>query len=155
ADIYGLGATAYHLLAGRPPFAGETAFEIMASRARAAVPELPPHLAPASTWLLRAMLEPDRGRRLRTYGELLDRIDALLGRAPRAGRASRAGTTKRRWWIAAGLLALAAAGGATFALTRSHRGDAVERSALVMHEAGERQMLFDGKSFAGWQSLKG
>ena len=51
ADIYALGGVAYFMLTGRPPFQGETAFEVMMAHARDAVappstlrPEIPADL---------------------------------------------------------------------------------------------------------------
>ena len=50
-DIYGLGAVAYFMLTGRPPFLGETAMEVMVAHARDPVTP-PSQSAPASppTW---------------------------------------------------------------------------------------------------------
>ena len=45
ADIYSLGAVAYFLLTGRPPFLGESALEVMIAHTRDAV--IPPSVHPA------------------------------------------------------------------------------------------------------------
>lgn len=62
ADVYSLGVCLHEMLCGRPPFAGETAAELLGQHLLAPVPALPPHHA---AWqpLLHAMLAKDAGRR--------------------------------------------------------------------------------------------
>ena len=50
-DVYALGATLFHLLAGRPPFLGESAVEIITHHLQTAPPDprqLVPSLRPAT-----------------------------------------------------------------------------------------------------------
>jgi hypothetical protein len=76
ADIYSLGATAYHALVGRPPFRGRTVWEIMASK-------LAPTrlsfagMSPDSAALIQAMIATERGHRIQSYEDLITRIDRL------------------------------------------------------------------------------
>ena len=65
ADIYGLGATLYHLLSGRPPFPGRTPFEVM--RGHLDQPVIP-----------LASLRPDVSPRLAAT------IESCLNKDPRA-----------------------------------------------------------------------
>lgn len=44
-DIYSLGVTAYHMLAGQPPFKGETAFELALQHVQSEAPPLGKHRA--------------------------------------------------------------------------------------------------------------
>ncbi|MEM6798510.1 MAG: serine/threonine-protein kinase, partial [Planctomycetota bacterium] len=82
ADIYALGATVYHMVAGEPPFAGRSMMKVFAAKmAGEAAPleGLPEEVSPASHQLLREMLATRPGDRPESYDELLDRIGDLLG----------------------------------------------------------------------------
>ena len=118
ADVYGLGATLYHLLTGRPPFEGnaaETIRQVIAdepARVRAVRPEVPPDL---EAIVVRAMDKaPDR--RYASATELADDLGRFLQGLPvkarrltpwrRAGRW--AGRNRRRLAAAAGAVLVAA-----------------------------------------------
>ncbi|HET8680814.1 MAG TPA: protein kinase, partial [Micromonosporaceae bacterium] len=58
-DIYALGATAYHCLAGRPPFAGDSAVEIALRHLDAEPPPLPPEVPEPVQALVRRALAKD------------------------------------------------------------------------------------------------
>ena len=80
SDLYSLGVTAYHLLTGRPPFEGATAFEVASRHVgtpvpslRAARPEVPATLAAAVTRLLAKRPE----ERYQTAAELLADLDRV------------------------------------------------------------------------------
>ena len=88
ADIYGLGATLYHALTGRPVFEGSTALELIMKHSLDAptppgqfVPDLP---AECSTVLLR-MLAKKPAERFGSYDELRLALAQAVGdrRAPR------------------------------------------------------------------------
>jgi len=73
-DIYSLGATLFHALAGVPPFPGTVLAEVLNARLKRAAPNLMGlrqglHLATAG--LVARMLERDPARRHQTYGDLL------------------------------------------------------------------------------------
>ncbi|MBI2931381.1 MAG: protein kinase [Planctomycetes bacterium] len=78
SDIYSLGLTLFTMLTGKPPFAGETAEEILKNRfgeGRSGSPELSTVSAPSGVQvLLTRMLEPDRQQRLDNYPELLEAL---------------------------------------------------------------------------------
>ncbi len=81
ADIYSLGATLYHALAGVPPFNEKTAVKTVLARFDAPAPDLKalrPELNPQLTSLVMRMLEADRFRRFPTYESLLADMDETL-----------------------------------------------------------------------------
>lgn len=85
ADLYSLGATIYHMLAGFAPFAnrfdGSDISRMLIYRTMNKPDALRgqfPDISPASDELLQAMLEPEPEKRLGSYEELLERIDQIF-----------------------------------------------------------------------------
>ena len=79
SDVFALGATFYHLVTGRPPFAGTSPAELFrAKQAGDYVPagRLAPDLPPAVDDLLRRMLASDPRRRFRSATELVEALGA-------------------------------------------------------------------------------
>ncbi|MBI4615960.1 MAG: protein kinase [Planctomycetes bacterium] len=79
SDIYSLGVTFYHMLAGKPPFLGKTAAELMAKHVNQPIPphaSLPPTVSDAAYEVLARMLAKKREDRHASYREL---IEALAG----------------------------------------------------------------------------
>ena len=80
SDLYGLGATLYHALCGRPPFTGPDMGTILSQHLSAA-PDAPsthvPGIAPALDRLVLDLLAKDPGARPRTAGEAADLLLAL------------------------------------------------------------------------------
>ncbi|MBN2449997.1 MAG: SUMF1/EgtB/PvdO family nonheme iron enzyme, partial [Lentisphaeria bacterium] len=89
-DMYGLGATLYHLLTGGPPFTGPTAVAILTQHARAPLPparERNPEISEACAHLLEVMLAKDPAARHPTWQALIADIDRVLaGQAPLQAR---------------------------------------------------------------------
>ncbi len=84
-DVYALGATMYHALAGAPPFddsvVGKVIENIVAGRKEplaAARPDCPPELAA----VVEKALEKDRYRRFATAGEMLAALKAIPPQTP-------------------------------------------------------------------------
>ncbi|MEB3197040.1 MAG: HD domain-containing phosphohydrolase [Candidatus Sericytochromatia bacterium] len=74
SDIYALGAVAYHLLAGHPPFTSENAVAVLRAHAQAPVPPLKGACGPVSDGLqaiLLRMLEKEPVARYQAVAEVL------------------------------------------------------------------------------------
>jgi serine/threonine-protein kinase len=140
-DIYSFGVTCYHMLAGHPPFQGETAFAVAMHHVQteptpleAVRPDLPAHLCA----VVMKMMAKDPARRYQTAGELLLDLgrlrESLTGAAPAfsLGLSIEAPAVtpptqptlpgpepvqRTRWlpWAMAGSMLLALAGGAALA----------------------------------------
>lgn len=84
-DIYSLGASLYHMLAGRPPFTAETAFEIVQKHIKdepkaitAWNADVPEHVCQIAYRMMKK--HPDE--RYQTYGHLISTLeDAIAGRS--------------------------------------------------------------------------
>jgi len=78
ADLYGIGCVLFHMLAGRPAFAG-TVSQILAAKAVQARPDLPalPDVPEPVMALLRDMLARDPAERPPGYAELIARLEQL------------------------------------------------------------------------------
>jgi serine/threonine-protein kinase len=85
ADRYSLGVILFHMLAGAPPFVGETPFEILNQHRAAPPPELPllrPDVPPALGSLVTRLLDkepdqrPDDSEILRVLAEAAARLNA-------------------------------------------------------------------------------
>jgi hypothetical protein len=90
ADVYGLGATFYHLLTGEAPFKGATVLNILSKVMREA-PSPPRQLAPDVPGNLEAIclrcLEKEPDQRYPSMAELAADLErALAGKPTRAGR---------------------------------------------------------------------
>lgn len=81
ADIYSLGATLYHVLAGQPPFDGETAKDVVLARLKSpalSLRSVRPSLQPETAEVIARTLEPEPSRRYPTYKSLLADLNEAL-----------------------------------------------------------------------------
>ncbi|MEW5850440.1 MAG: protein kinase [Myxococcota bacterium] len=98
ADIYALGASLFHLLTGRTPYAvNETVAQLLAHQ-REPVPDVAqacPGLPRGMVRLIRRMLQKDPAARPQDYDELLAELDEALLPPPR----------RTGWYVAGGVVA--------------------------------------------------
>ena len=80
SDMYSLGATAWHLLFGKPPFQGRNVADLFQQKSEPFFidpAELPVVLPDDQMRLLARLLDPDPDRRPADYEQLIEAIDAL------------------------------------------------------------------------------
>ena len=80
SDLYSLGATLYHLLAGRAPFGGATTLAVALSHLRdrhRPLPEVRDDLPPALVAIVDRLLEKDPAARFQTPTDMLHAVEVL------------------------------------------------------------------------------
>ncbi|MEM6331638.1 MAG: serine/threonine-protein kinase, partial [Planctomycetota bacterium] len=94
ADIYALGATVFHLISGKPPFAGRTVMKVFAAKMggeEADLDSLPEDISQAGRELLASMLAYRPADRPASYGALLSQLREVIG--GESGTSTTLGTT--------------------------------------------------------------
>ena len=90
SDIYSLGGTLFHAVAGRPPFEAETASLVALKHLKSKAVSLQafaPDVASETSYVINRMLNKDPNQRYASYGELLDHFRyAIEQLASRTGK---------------------------------------------------------------------
>ena len=132
SDVYGLGATLFHAVAGRAPIEGNTnsaALLLALKQQPLELRAVAPKVSGGTAAVLQRMIAPDPAKRFSSYDELI----AELEQAPRAlGTAGdgRVAHGRVRWWffITGALLMAVTAAAAIFLLLRNPPKNAPERT---------------------------
>lgn len=178
ADLYALGATAYHLLTDRAPFDGLNLMQIFAQKLNADPPpatQFREDLSPNSVHLLNDLMHRDPEQRLSDYGTVLQRIESLLaelsGKTPQflhaqtveiprvtppvADRPAAAPQqfSRRTWLFGAGgvLMASALVGG----LSQWPKPTAKEPGPRDWKPTNWAVSCYNGKTLQGWRTISG
>src|SRR5262249_9807866 len=136
-DVYALGATLYHVLAGQPPFGGDSPLEVL-TQLHSVDPVPPSARNPRARGdldtIVLTCLQKDRARRYASAGALAADLDRHLAGEPIAARPigsfTRLLRRARRQRLAAALsvaLAVAAAGGSVALLRARGQGERAVR----------------------------
>ncbi|MDB6154738.1 MAG: repeat-containing protein [Chthoniobacteraceae bacterium] len=174
ADVYGIGAVLYDLLAGTPPFVGATPLETM----RAVIESEPPRLSPLNPAVDRDLeticlkcLEKDPARRYGSAEALADDLDRWQRREPILARAA-TGTERLIKWVRRHRAGAAILGAALFALlsvtvvstwmnirlsaaqrTLAAHTETRRRELVALHVATGNRLAEDGDPFAALDSF--
>jgi hypothetical protein len=153
ADVYSLGCTLYHLLAGHPPFPdGSPLQKLLAHQQREAPPirEVRADVPAGLEAILKRMLAPDPAGRYPTAGAVADALAPLCGLPsppPVAAAGKDRGRRLRRGWLLAAVFAVVLGAAGLTALFAFHafspRKQAVEEpgpAAGAAHPAGEKPL---------------
>lgn len=97
SDMYSLGGTLFHAIAGRPPFEAESASMVALKQIksqRVSLEAFAPDVAPETAYVINRMLERKPGDRYASYAELVEHLE--FARAKVMERAGRPTGAKRR-----------------------------------------------------------
>jgi eukaryotic-like serine/threonine-protein kinase len=132
SDLFGLGAVMYHMLAGRPPFEGDTAWSVMDATVRvtpAALATRRPDVPAALERIVATCLDKDPARRFGSAAEVSQALETL--RRERAGLAAPQRSGLSRSIVAAALaLALVATGVLVWLRVRESRARWARETAM-------------------------
>ena len=94
SDIYSLGGTLFHAIAGRPPFEAESASLVALKQIKSqpvSLEAFAPDVAAETAYVINRMLEKNPDDRYASYGELIEHLEFARARVlERAGRPPRA-----------------------------------------------------------------
>ena len=150
SDIYSLGATLFHAIAGKPPMEGETTSASELRELKSHPPDLrevAPEIKSETARVINRMIAPNAEDRFASYDELIKQLVAAYNVAAGIGKRS------RRLITIAAVLLLLMAGAAFFlhqrslAKARSAAGSGLtlQQAALQTHFGDARRLILEGK----------
>ena len=92
SDIYSLGATLFHAVAGRPPFEAETASMVALKHLKSQAVSLQafaPDVSSATAFVINKTLNKERDQRYQSYGELAEHLEYAHGELKQKAGAAR------------------------------------------------------------------
>jgi hypothetical protein len=137
SDIYSLGATLFHAVAGVPPIEGETnsATELRKLKSKPLdLAAVAPNVSPDTARIINRMIEPDQTKRFASYDDLIAALQKAYSTLTGTDYVDLAKRSRKVAWLActaALLLALIALGAFVFARKQQ------ERSATIAKTAGQ------------------
>lgn len=154
SDIYSLGGTLFHSIAGRPPFEAESASLVALKQMKSqpvSLEAFAPDVAPETAYVINRMLEKNPEDRYASYAELIEHLE--FARAKVIEHAGRPAGSKRevvkvetnRTKVYAALISITAAllllGAGVWLFLTSERPEIAEMRSAVM--AGSREETAD------------
>ena len=96
SDIYSLGATVFEMLAGRPPYQGDSVISVLMAHVNEPLPDLSqirPNVAPTLAAVVDKAMAKEPAARFRTAGEMAEALRAAASGAPVPGLVSTGAAT--------------------------------------------------------------
>ena len=129
SDMYSLGGTLFHALAGRPPFEAETASMVALKHIKSQVVSLQafaPDVSGSTAYVINKTLAKEPGDRYQSYDELVEHLDyarsqmvAKLSRGPSQKPRVVLEDARRTSWMTFGMIGAIVAGGIYVYLKRA------------------------------------
>ncbi len=124
SEIYSLGCTLYHGLAGRPPFEGQThaaTVQMQISKPPPPLVTFAPDISQATAYVINKCLEKKPANRYQSYSELMENLEYALGKcskgsaSPKARGAGSKGITAGKAALVGAVAAAVVLGGLWYA----------------------------------------
>lgn len=110
SDIYSLGATLFHAIAGQPPFDAETATETALMHLNSTgvdLQKVAPDVSDATAYVINRMLNRDPDKRFASYADLIEQLSYARQRLKEAEEAAKKPKPKKQSQFPVGLTLLA------------------------------------------------
>jgi len=144
SDIYGLGATLFHAIAGKAPIEGNTnsaALLLELKQQPLQLRTVAPKVSEAAAAVFQRMIDPDPAQRFSSYDELVAELEQALRTLGSRGNRSTAHGRARWWFFITGALLMAVmVAGAILFLVRKPRENASARTTAKSSAQPARKM---------------